>query len=223
MRLRSVVAIAGLSLCLASCYDTYGTARSASLPSPAAISADGTYTHAPSGMTFPMQVGDFQRVSLLRYDTEGLDMSAGYNLAAPTTSIVGTVYIYPAPPLTSIGSPASVVSSARVTLCKNEFDGRKQEIARYHPRAALLDEKDVSLPLNGAPFPGKMAAFEFDETYQGTRQTLRSELYVFCCVGNKWAFEYRFTAPKSIVAQDMIHDTITDFMTKLPWTVKTTP
>src|ERR1700737_4324990 len=40
--------------------------------------APGDFRHNPSGYVFPIQVGVFQRVHLLRYDTGGLDVSAGY-------------------------------------------------------------------------------------------------------------------------------------------------
>lgn len=60
-----------------------------------------------------------------------------------------------------------------------------------------------------------MATFEYDDLFAGQQQALRSELYVFCYVGEKWAFEYRFTSPKSVDATA----TISAFMAALPWTV----
>ncbi len=60
-----------------------------------------------------------------------------------------------------------------------------------------------------------MAAFEYDDLFAGARLPLHSELYVFCYVGGKWAFEYRFTSPRNFAATEAI----AAFMMKLPWTV----
>jgi hypothetical protein len=36
----------------------------------------------------------------------------------------------------------------------------------------------------------------YDDAFGGSRIPVRSELYVFCFVGGKWAIEYRFTHPQ---------------------------
>jgi hypothetical protein len=60
-----------------------------------------------------------------------------------------------------------------------------------------------------------MAIYEMDDLFAGRRQALSSELVVYCYVGHKWAFEYRFTSPKAANAGD----TISAFMASLPWTI----
>ena len=166
-------------------------------------------------MIFPVSVGDFQRVSLVRYDADGLDVSAGYNLVTSLDGIVATVYVYPAPSLVSIGSPSEAVASARTTLCDSEFERRKREIISTHPGANLIAQQDVASPQGSEAVPGKMAAYEFEDVFWNKRQSLQSELYVYCYVGGKWAFEYRFTSPKSSSAADMIPA----FMKALTWTI----
>jgi hypothetical protein len=87
----------------------------------------------------------------------------------------------------------------------------------------MSQQPDICLPVcekqlppgGGAQVPGEMAAFEYDDVFGGQRQGLHSELYVFCYVGGKWAFEYRFTSPKSLDTSG----TISTFMANLPWTV----
>ena len=143
-------------------------------------------------------------------------MGAGYNLLAPGWAVAATVYVYPAPSLISIGSPSDVVASAHATLCKTEFERRKGgELIGAHPGARQIGEKDAPLPQGGPPLPGKMAAFEYDDLFAGARLPLHSELYVFCYVGGKWAFEYRFTSPRNFAATEAI----AALMMKLPWTV----
>ena len=166
-------------------------------------------------MSFPASVGEFRRVTLVRYDADELDVSAGYNWGSQATEIVATVYIYPAPSLISIGSPPDVVASARTTLCNGEFERRKKEIVASHPGAMLISEGDVPTPQPGPTIPGKIASYEYEDAFQGVRQRLHSELYVYCYVGGKWAFEYRFTSPKDFPARDAI----SNFMAGLTWTV----
>jgi len=185
------------------------------LTQPEVIKAEGTYTHTSSGMTFPPRVGDFQRGTVLRYDTEGLDESVGYNLVVPFGAVASTVYVYPAPPLISIGSPPAVVATARAMLSQGEFEKRKKEILLSHPGARLIHEKSVSLPQGSVTYSGKMATLEFEDVLAGRRQALRSDLYLFCYVDGKWAIKYRFTYPRDLdVAKE-----IEAFMQNLRWTV----
>ena len=187
------------------------------LPQPKAVDAAGLYTHKQSGMVFPKTVDDFRRVSVLNYDTEGLHMSAGYDLFDPPRAIAATVYIYPAPRVLSFGSPAKVVASARATLCQSEFEGRKQEILQAHPGAKLIEERDVSLVQSGATYSGKMAAFEYDDVFAHKHQAVGGCFYLFCYVGEKWVVKYRFSHPKDFEATKDIEG----FMRNLELTLST--
>jgi hypothetical protein len=185
------------------------------LARPEMVQVVGPYTHAASGMVFPSAIGDVSRVSVFRYNDEETDVSAGYNLSTPTGRLVATVYIYPAPPLTSIGSPANVVSAARAKLCQDEFTSRKTEISQYNAGATLVAEQEISFRRGDGSFPGKKAVFEYEAPVGGQRQPVHSELYVFCYVGDRWAMEYRFTGPRGIDTAE-----ISRFMDALPWTVR---
>lgn len=189
------------------------------LSQPEALQASGVFVQAASGMTFPDQVDDFRRVAVTRYDKDGLDVSAGYNAVDPRAPVAATVYVYPAPSLVSIGSPAAVIASAREHLCADEFARRKAEIVHAHPDAQLLDQGDVGLPRPSGPFPGKRARYAFDEVFGGAPQRVSSELDVFCYVGEKWAMEYRFTSPQNAASAGKI----SQFMADLPWTVASGP
>lgn len=208
----SVLALAALAL--AGCQDPAAT----SVARPAALDAQNHYVHVGSGMRFPAAVNDYQRGEIMRFDAAGLDVGVNYlRRREADASVVATVYIYPAPALVTIGSPADVVATARDRLCRNEFGRRKRELVAFHPQARLLEECDARAPESLPPVPGRMAVYEFEEPFAGRSQLLRSELWVFCYVTPKWAIQYRFTSPKSAEAESAIRD----FMTTLPWSVST--
>lgn len=75
------------------------------LAQPERLAVRGAYVHTASGITMPESIAGFQRDAVFRYDEDGLDVSAGYNLVTPSQHIAATVYVYPAPSLVSIGSP----------------------------------------------------------------------------------------------------------------------
>lgn len=194
-----------------------GIARAEYLERPEAFQADGPYIHGASGMTFPTAVGDFKRGRLFRYDTAGLDVSAGYNWLGPAGPIVATVYVYPAGPSAAEGGAPP--AAARARWCADEFAARQHEIVAVHPDAKLIQERDILLARGDAPFPGKAASYRFEAMFAGRRRPVRSELDIFCHVAGRWAFEYRFTFPDSPAAADLIET----FMRDLPWTIATKP
>ena len=161
----------------------------------------------------PESVAGFRRDIILHYDTDSLDVSAGYNFLGATQPISVTVYVYPAPSLVSIGSPPEVVAGARAHLTEREFERRKREIGYVHPGAVLIKQHDVVQTESGQSYPGKFAVFEYEDVFAGSRIPLRSYLYVFCFVGDKWAIEYRFTCPKDPDADDKIQE----FIRKWSW------
>jgi len=128
---------------------------------------------------------------------------------------VATVYIYPAPPLTSVGSAPEIVASAKTALCKKEYEMRKREIVDAHSGARLIEERDVPAPQFGVRKQGKMAAFEFADRLRGQPQLLHSEFRLFCFVSEKWTLAYRFSSPRSVDATGAI----AAFMMQLPWTL----
>jgi hypothetical protein len=183
------------------------------LAQPERLATQGGYVHPASQIALPENVGSFKRDTILRYDSNGLDISAGYNLVSASHRVAATIYVYPAPSLISIGSPAEVVAGARAQLTENEFARRKQEIQHVHPGAMLIEQRDTVRTERGQSYPGKLAIFEYEELFAGSRMAVRSRLYVFCYVGGKWAVEYRFTYPKDQDAEGVIQE----FIQNLSW------
>jgi hypothetical protein len=164
-------------------------------------------------MMFPMTVGEFKRGSITRFDAKGFNVSVGYNLYQIPKAAVATIYVYPSPSIVSIGSPVNVVESARATLCQNEYEARKREIAGAHPGAKLLNEDVLASPKSGVIGKGKTATFEYEEVFAGVRQSLHSRLDMFCYIDGKWTVKYRFTYP---VPFDAKHG-LTKFIETVPW------
>jgi hypothetical protein len=181
------------------------------LTSPQTVSTQGAYVHAASGMVLPERVGPFARQSVLRYDVDGRDISGGYLFGVGSERIVATVYVYPGPTLTSIGSPADVVASAKAKLTESEFRRRQDEILRFNPTAKLIEEHDVSRSEAGRIYVGKAATYELIGPFGNDKIPLTSRLYVYCFVDPEWAIEYRFSYPRQMNADAAIQQFIDDW------------
>ena len=177
------------------------------------IWTDTVFVHKPSGMVFPTKVGAFGRVLLLQYDEAGFDVSAGYDFRAAADGIAASVHVYPAPARTAFASPDNIAGNARDNLCRQDFARREQELRRAHPDAHKTAEQDLPQSPADQFRLGLMASFDYDQLFFGTAPgPVRSDLYLFCNVDGRWAFEYRFTAPRGFDAAGRV----ADFMTKLP-------
>jgi hypothetical protein len=181
----------------------------------------GVYVQAPTGMSYPEAVGDFQRVSVIRYKPDGSDESAGYNRVVPLQEIVMTVYVFPSPRLLSFGSPRDVIEDARNRLCTGHFKTIQNEVTTAHPDAVLLQEGPTSLVQGTAKHDGHFAAYKLtNQKFAGRENVLaRSDVYVFCYAGGKWTVEYRIDYPFEYDAGQEI----TDFMRDLTWTIPPEP
>jgi hypothetical protein len=178
---------------------------------------DGPYTQAVTGMTYPVSVGDFQRVSIIRYKSDGTDESAGYNRSSPMSEIVATVYMFPSPSLVSIFSPQSVIDDARNNLCNSQFHAIEHEIVGAHPDAVLKSEGAASLTQGSAVHNGYQASYTLtNPEFMGRAQvSTRSDVYEFCYAGGKWTVEYRIDYPVDYDASIPI----ANFMRDLTWTI----
>jgi hypothetical protein len=177
----------------------------------------GPYTQQPTGMIFPVSVGDFQRVEILRYSKDGTDESGGYNYTKPMNEIVATVYVFPSPRVTSIGSPENVVREARDTVCQQQFKGVEKEVMTAHPNATLIGDGPVTLLQPGKSYSGYKASYDLTSprAFGRTNVAARSEAYIFCFAGGKWTVEYRIDYPRESNAAPLI----AAFMRDLTWTI----
>lgn len=178
----------------------------------------GTYIQAPTGMTYPEAVGPFHRVNVIRYQPDGSDESAGYNVNTPMQEINMTVYVFPAPPLHSFGSPQDVIDSAKAQLCTNQFHAVENEVTSAHPDAQLAQDGPFTLKQGANEYAGFKASYVLNNPhfFGRTNVVSNSELYLFCFQGGKWTVEYRIDYPKDYDASSVI----ADFMRDLTWTIK---
>src|SRR5262249_5914122 len=180
------------------------------------VAPDGVYVHAPSAMAFPPTVGAFHRAAILQYDEEGRDVSVGYEYRGSDGRIAATVYVYPAPSLTSIGSSESVVAEERARLMEREFNARKREVLSVTPDARLVAEGETILRQGRMSYAGRRAEFVLERVFSGQRQRLGSELYIFGYVGGEWIVKYRFTYPVALDAADHIAVLMRDLKVTIP-------
>jgi hypothetical protein len=182
----AMVTVVGLSGCPVT--QVNRLPESSPLTHATAITVVGDFKHNPSGYLFPIQVGAFQRVDLLQYDTGGLDISAGYNDALPECLVALTIYIYPTPRMTFIGADPDVVRSLQERWLEGAYTHAREEIIRAHPDAVL--ESEDARTQDGVP--GKKTVYSIGEA--------KSELYVFV-IHHSWFLKYRATYPSQCSAQ----------------------
>jgi len=183
---------------------------------PISQAADGSLMLNASGMKFPTTVAGFDRGAVTSYRDNGTDISVAYTLKSLVSGVEATVYVYPAPPLVSVGSPDSVVEDTRRTLARQEFESCKAAIASHHADAVLLDEGEFDLSPDKFVHQGWRAAYRFETTCAGLRVPIRSELYLFCYADaeKKWTVEYRFSYPQTFPRDQAVEQ----FLSEFKWT-----
>lgn len=180
---------------------------------PEQLNPAGNYVHHPTGFTFPPALGVFRRSGVTEYNREKTDVSADYDKVAGGQSVATTVYVYPAPALTSIRSPQAVVDDAKDHLCTQVWEGIKADIVRAHPDAELISLDQIASPSPSFKQRGHRATFRFTGDFGGGNQSLRSEAELFCYAAGGWLVAYRTTAP---AAFDYRSD-LTALMHALQW------
>ncbi|WP_445682384.1 hypothetical protein [Radicibacter daui] len=162
---------------------------------PATFNPTGPYVHQATGFIFPVAPGAFIRSDITEYNSEKTNISAGYNKDAGDKSLAVTIYVKPAPPVISLGSPPKVVAEAKDHLCRQLWEAMKETIIRVHPGAELISDGEVASPSVVFKGRGLRAIYRYTETFDGVVQPLRSEADLFCYAGQGWMVSYRATAP----------------------------
>ncbi len=169
---------------------------------PQRIDGPGPMAHEAAATTFPERIGAFRRTSVVRYGSNGQDLSAGYNLVRGGTQVAITIYIYPA-----------LLGGNRVDACRREFDMTRRAIASIQqgvrPGAAVTPRL-----VNGAdPALSHRATFTFTADFAGTVQPVTSQLDLYCFVRDAWTVKVRATAP----AGHDVDAIVTEFIDAGPW------
>jgi hypothetical protein len=135
--------------------------------------------------------------------------------------ITATMYVFPSPRVTSIGSPQNVIAEARALVCQAQFKAIEREVTTAHPDAALTADGPFTLAQGQAAYDGFKASYDLINARFFERQNVasKSDAYVFCFAGGKWTVEYRFDYPRDFDAASLI----ADFMRDLAWTIAPEP
>lgn len=196
-----------------------GAARAEYYDTPKDLDVTGPYTQAASGMVFPERVLDFRRTAVTRYNSEGTEESADYELDMAGRQAAVTVYVYPAPAEIA-GALASTLSrdeliDALYNIAEQLFSDEEDAIESLHPGGNLLDEGDTTLMQQGREWPGNYASFRYDEDTFGKVQRVDSTLYLFPMVAGKWMVKFRITAPAGSGGAEA-----EKFVRTLDWTIR---
>ena len=184
MDYRHLVSLLSLCGALSACGET----REEPTPQPA--EHHGSYIHAASGMTFPIDVGPFQRRNI--YPQAGDELDVSYGSLPSIGPILITITLAPTP--------------TQGDACRTEFDNRKREIFAANVGGRWIEEGNLFLPAGGANYGGWMTSVDM----MLERSPVRGYIYVFCA--KDWLLAYRVTGPRGEPAQLAIED----FLAALP-------
>lgn len=150
------------------------------------IDTPGTVTHRPAGAHFPARIGEFQRQSVRQYDPAGEDISASYWLVRGDDRLLVTIYVYP--------SDRVPVPGSREARCRAEFDGVSAAVVRNNATAREVGAATAPAVEGVAPALAHRSAYAMEAQFDGRRQPVRSEAYLYCFVGGRWQVKYRVTS-----------------------------
>ncbi|MDB6018895.1 MAG: hypothetical protein JWR19_3384 [Pedosphaera sp.] len=203
-------------VCLCGC-ETTGAQRENGISANSKI----VYVHSYSKFSFPKQIEQFRFDHQVNYDSEGKDISVGYNSSTP---IAATVYIYPAAKNFSL-LPAPPLNQVTESLIAREFELRKSEISKSHPDARLISEHSFGIVQDDNHFNGKKATFSMQYKFGSFPTDSQSELYIFLIepgtmflTNDRQYVEYRITYPAAL--KDQSQREINSFLSELTWPVK---
>jgi hypothetical protein len=178
------------------------------------VDVTGPYTQEASGMVFPERTATFKRVSLVRYNPDGTDMSAAYAFR----SMVATIYVYL--PLASDPSVRHTDAASRARATREEYEAAKSAVITANPSAQLVREEDVEHKMGNVVYAGRRAIFRMTMNVGGTPTKVQSELWVYAGVGTRWGVKYRITYPEADAGNFVTSAAIATFNHELAWTIR---
>lgn len=160
--------------------------------------ADREWSHAPSGMRFPVEVAGFQRDGMTTYHDSGDDMSVGYHRLDDATAMMATVYIYP-----------TWRYGAQID---QQFEDAKAAVLRHRDGAELLADGPMRIFQRGEFRTGRRAHFLVRDP-KGKRPLIVSHLFLF--EHGPWFIKYRATFPAE--QHEACDEALLEFMAALIW------
>jgi hypothetical protein len=186
----------------------YGVLLALAFSQPAAaqheVVTDGPYVHGPARAVYPLQVGEFRRSDIYRYDEAGMDVSASYNLATAEGRLLITVYIYPAEP---------AARAERAQRCDEEFGAAEAAISSQHGNVEPVERGQAVSAAGVDPSLRHRSVYRFGGPFDDHVQELRSEVHLYCYVGGDWLVKYRVSAPAAVATRGPVER----FIRTGPW------
>lgn len=136
----------------------------------------GPWKHRGTGVIFPDKVGQFERISITEYTSNGQDGSVGYRLVNDDGTLILTTYLYPK---SEGANCAEIFADAASQIAKKP--GAQEE------RIRLAPSPDRARP--SAALSIRYAMPE-NSTGEGHPASL-SDLYLYCPAKGEWLVKYR--------------------------------
>jgi hypothetical protein len=152
------------------------------------VASADAYVHAPSGLAFPREAGDFRRVRVSEPSVGGQSLLiADYEGHTAAGSAQATVRVLRPDALGAGGAPAQWCDEQMATVADSVVAARQ---------GTQTAARDVALARGGGMVAGRMMAFRYD--FAG--QSVDDHFYLFCDIGGGWALSQRLTFPQGEIA-----------------------
>lgn len=143
----------------------------------------------PAAIDTPLQVARFKRMDILRRN-DNTDVTAGYALGEGADAIIATVRVHAvasAGLIPLLGGERIADSSASAQPLQDAIT----QVRHYYPDAALRNVRAVYLVKRGVLQSGRAATLRYEDLFAGQRQKIDLDIYMFCCVDDGMAYEFR--------------------------------
>ena len=152
-------------------------------------------TNAPAaaatsfGIDLPPEVAHFERMDIRRRN-DGNDVTAGYAFDDGADPVIATVHVRPVAddhlfPLFTGNRIADLAAATR------PLEASVAQVRHFYPHAELRDVRPVYLVKRGVLQGGQAATLRYVDTLAGQRQKIDLDIYMFCCVDGRNAYEFR--------------------------------
>ena len=165
------------------------------------------------GLNLPKTLDGFTRTDP-RDRKEGDDIVVDYARTIEPAPMLATVRVHRAGgksslDLLTVTSPAATSDRSSAAL-----DASVGRVRRADPSAGVSASAPAFLVRFGAMQNGRAATLSTVDTIDGVRQPIALRIVTFCCVDQKWSYEFQFRSPAALAGTA---GPITDFLRDVAW------
>ena len=165
------------------------------------------------GLNLPKTLDGFTRTDTQDRTKED-DIVAGYGRTVEPAPIVATVRVHKAASKSSLDLLSSSSAAATQDQSAASLEASIREVRRFYPSATVSETSPAYLVRFGAMQNGRAATLTFLDVMDGVRQPIALRIETFCCVDEKWDYEFRFRYPASLAGTD---GPIAGFLRDIAW------